>query len=125
MSAEPSLTVLDISELLGSHAAVLAQESADRTSLNALTNPTLDIYRPQLFTWAAAGFPGVYIVQSFTLTPPSMCSDGVNRDSIAYIPYLTGRDVGAMVADIQALVTGIIVSFSFMGNTLRIHVSKA
>ena len=117
--------IATMEELMSSHAVVVTQEESDRTSLSALTNPTSAQYRPQLFTWAAAGFPGIYVVQSFTLTPPSICSDGVTRDIVAYVPYLTGQDIGVMIAGIQALMTGITVSFSFQGNTLRIHVSRA
>ena len=117
--------IATMEELMSSHAVVVAQEVTDRASLSALTNPTPADYRPQLFTWAAAGFPGIYVVQSFTLTPPSICSDGVTRDIVAYVPYLTGQDIGVMIAGIQALVTGITVSFSFLGNTLRIHVSRS
>lgn len=117
--------IATMEELMSSHAVVVTQEESDRTSLSALTNPTSAQYRPQLFTWAAAGFPGIYVVQSFTLTPPIICSDGVTRDIVAYVPYLTGQDIGVMIAGIQALMTGITVSFSFQGNTLRIHVSRA
>jgi len=117
--------IATMEELMSSHAVVVTQEESDRTSLSALTNPTSAQYRPQLFTWAAAGFPGIYVIQSFTLTPPSICSDGVTRDIVAYVPYLTGQDIGVMIAGIQALVTGITVSFSFLGNTLRIHVSRS
>jgi hypothetical protein len=117
--------IATMEELMSSHAVVVTQEESDRTSLSALTNPTSAQYRPQLFTWAAAGFPGIYVIQSFTLTPPSICSDGVTRDIVAYVPYLTGQDIGVMIAGIQALMTGITVSFSFQGNTLRIHVSRA
>jgi hypothetical protein len=125
MSTEPAADVIaTMEELMSSHAVVVTQEESDRTSLSALTNPTSAQYRPQLFTWAAAGFPGIYVIQSFTLTPPSICSDGVTRDIVAYVPYLTGQDIGVMIAGIQALMTGITVSFSFQGNTLRIHVSK-
>lgn len=125
MSTEPAADVIaTMEELMSSHAVVVTQEESDRTSLSALTNPTSAQYRPQLFTWAAAGFPGIYVIQSFTLTPPSICSDGVTRDIVAYVPYLTGQDIGVMIAGIQALMTGITVSFSFQGNTLRVHVSK-
>jgi len=125
MSTEPAADVIaTMEELMSSHAVVVTQEESDRTSLSALTNPTSAQYRPQLFTWAAAGFPGIYVIQSFTLTPPSICSDGVTRDIVAYVPYLTGQDIGVMIAGIQALMTGITVSFSFQGNTMRIHVSK-
>ena len=118
-------TIVTMEELMASHAVIVEKESVDRTSLNALVNPTRDQYRPQLFQWAAAGFPGIYVIQSFSVSPPDLCADGVRRDVNAYISYLTGTDMGAVVANIQALVTGIVVSFSFEGNSVRIHVSKA
>ena len=118
-------TIVTMEELMASHAVIVEKESVDHTSLNALVNPTRDQYRPQLFQWAAAGFPGIYVIQSFSVTPPDLCADGVRRDVNAYINYLTGTDMGAVVANIQALVTGIVVSFSFEGNSVRIHVSKA
>jgi hypothetical protein len=49
----------------------------------------------------------------------------VASDVNAYINYLTGSDMGTIVSNIQSLVTGIVVSFSFEGNSARIHVSKA
>jgi hypothetical protein len=118
-------TIVTMEELMASHAVIVEKEAVDRASLNALVNPTREQYRPQLFQWAAAGFPGIYVVQSFSVTPPDLCSDGVRRDVNAYINYLTGTDMGAIVANIQSLVTGIVVSFSFEGNSARIHVSKA
>lgn len=118
-------TIVTMDELMASHAVIVEKEAVDRASLNALVNPTREQYRPQLFQWAAAGFPGIYVVQSFSVTPPDLCADGVRRDVNAYINYLTGTDMGAVVANIQSLVTGIVVSFSFEGNSVRIHVSKA
>jgi hypothetical protein len=117
--------IVTIEELMASHAVIVQKEAVDHNSLNALVNPTRDQYRPQLFQWAAAGFPGIYVVQSFSVSPPDLCADGVRRDVNAYINYLTGTDMGAVVANIQSLVTGIVVSFSFEGNSVRIHVSKA
>ena len=118
-------TIVTMEELMASHAVIVEKEAVDCASLNALVNPTREQYRPQLFQWAAAGFPGIYVVQSFSVTPPDLCADGVRRDVNAYINYLTGTDMGAVVANIQSLVTGIVVSFSFEGNSVRIHVSKA
>ena len=121
--AAPQITTMD--ELLSSRAAVLAQETNDRAILFPLLNPTRESYRPQLFAWAAAGFPAIYVVQSFSFTPPNVCSDGVTRDVVAYAWYLLGTDIGQVIAKIQSLLTGITVSYSFDGNVLRIHVSRA
>ena len=121
----PAPVIATMDELMASHAVLVAKEAADRATLSPLVNPTRESYRPQLFAWASAGFPGIYVVQSFTFTPPSVCSDGVVRDVIGYTWYLLGVEIGGVLATIQSMLTGIVVSYSFQGNTLRIHVSRA
>ena len=117
-------TIATMEELMSSHAVLVAKETADRAALTPLTAPTAEAYRPQLFAWAAAGFPPIYVVQSFSLTPPSMCSDGVTRDPVNYAWYLLGAEIGDVLANIQSLLTGIVVSYSFAGNALKIHVTR-
>jgi len=121
----PTPFIATMEELMASHGVIVAKESADRARLAPLLNPTRESYRPQLFAWASAGFPGIYVVQSFTFTPPSVCSDGVVRDVVDYTWYLLGVEIGGVLATIQSMLTGIVVSYSFQGNMLRIHVSRA
>jgi hypothetical protein len=119
----PSIATLD--ELMQSHAVVIAKEAADKQSLSILVNPTRDQYRPQLFQWAGLGFPAIFIVQTFEVTPPTYCSDGVARDAMNYLNYLlTPSSLDSVLETIRLLMPGISVSFSFLGNTLRIHVSR-
>jgi hypothetical protein len=120
----PVPTVIDISELLESQAAVQAQEATDRATLSVLLNQKRETLRPQLFIWAAAGFPAIYVIQQFTVSPPAVCSDGVARNVYDYVVYLLGQEMGPTIAAIQALCVGIEISYSFMGNTLRIHASR-
>ena len=120
----PSPMVIDITELLASRGAVQGKEAADRATISVLLNETRDTLRPQMFTWAAAGFPPIYILQQFTLEPPSICSDGVSRSVYDYFVYLLGQEMGPTITAIQALCVGVTISYSFLGNTLRIHVSK-
>jgi hypothetical protein len=120
----PSIATLD--ELMQSHSVVVAKEAADKQSLSILVNPTRDQYRPQLFQWAGLGFPAIFIVQTFEVTPPTYCSDGVSRDSLGYLNYLLApSSLDSVLETIRSLMPGILVTFSFLGNTLRIHVSKA
>jgi hypothetical protein len=49
----------------------------------------------------------------------------VVRDAVGYAWYLLGVEIAGVLATIQSMLTGIVVSYSFQGNTLRIHVSKA
>ena len=121
----PIPMVIDIAELTASLAGVQAQEATDRSTLNILLNETRDTLRPQMFAWAAVGFPAVYIVQSFTVSPPAICADGVARNVYDYTEYLLGKNMGEVVSAIQALCVGVQISYSFQGNILRIHVSKA
>jgi hypothetical protein len=117
--------VVDISELLVSIGAIQVQEASDRTKLSVLLHETRDTLRPQMFEWAAAGFTPIYIVQKFELNPPSICSDGIQRNTLSYIEYLLGKDMGQIIAAIQALCLGVTISYSVSGNTLNIHVSRA
>jgi hypothetical protein len=121
----PPPVIATMDELMASHAVLMAQEATDRAALSPLLNPTRDSYRPQLFAWASAGFPAIYVVQSFTFTPPSVCSDGVVRDIVGYTWYLLGVEIADVLANIQSMLTGITVSYSFHMNTLMIHVSRA
>ena len=120
----PNIATLE--ELMSSHAVVVAKEAADRQLLSGLVTPMRDQYRSQLFQWAGLGFPAIFIIQTFELTPPTYCSDGVSRDPVEYLNYLMIPNTLDSVLDtIRSLMPGILVSFSFLGNTLRIHVSKA
>lgn len=119
-------TIVTLEELMQSYDVTLAKESVDKQSLNGLVNPQRDQYRPQLFQWAAGGFQHAFIVQSFEITPPNICSDGVTRNSMTYLQFLLNPiTFDSVLENIRTLMHGISISFSFLGNTLRIHVSKA
>ena len=118
--------VIDIAELMESYGAIQAQEAVDRATLSVLLNETRDALRPPMFAWAAAGFPTSYIVQQFTVNPPNVCSDGVSRPDVAlYTAYILGKGMGDIIASIQALCVGVLITYSFNEKTLRIHVSKS
>jgi len=117
--------IVTLEELMQSYAVVVAKETTDKQALTGLTNPQREQYRPQLFQWAGLGFPPTFVVQSFEITPPNVCSDGVTRDSMAYLQFLLSPTTFDEVLEkIRALMPGILVSFSFSGNSLRIHVSR-
>jgi hypothetical protein len=120
----PAPLIADINELLASYGAIKNQENSDRVTLSVLVNETRETLRPPMFAWAAAGFPAIYILQEFVINPPPICSDGVTRNFVEYVAYLLGQDMGQLIATIQALCIGVTISYSFMGNALRIHVTK-
>jgi len=121
----PLPMIVDISELLASYEAIKVQEDADRALLSVFSTDTREALRPQMFAWAAAGFPPSYIVQQFALNPPNVCSDGVSRPDVAiYVTYLLGRGMEDIIASVQALCVGVLMSYSFERSVLRIHVSR-
>jgi len=123
--ASESPQLLTIDELMINYDNTVLKETTDRQLLSSLINPLRDQYRPQLFQWAGLGFPAVFIIQTFEINPPNICSDGVTRDMIAYLKFLLSPSTLDTALDgIRSLMPGIVVTFSFSGNTLQIHVTK-
>jgi len=120
--AVPLVTTID--ELMASHGAIVAQETKDKAIVAVLLRESRATLRDPLFRWASAGFPPNYILQQFTVTPPSICSDGITRTVVEYFQYCLGVTLGNLLPTLQALVEGMTLSYSFSGNTLRIHVTK-
>jgi len=118
-------TIATLEELMESHGAVVVKENGDKQNLSVLNTNLRELFRVPLFQWAAAGFPDIYIVKSFTIVPPSICSDGVTRGLYDYINYCLGTELNTVLDNIRSKLTGIIVSTSIADNVLRFHVSKS
>jgi hypothetical protein len=122
---EPPI-IASIEELVKSYEATLAQETQDRQILQALLTPSRELFRTHLFQWAGRGFIDRYTIHSFTLTPPLVCSDGVVRTFPGYIDYcLDGKTMGHITETMASLMPGIEVSYSIIGNTAFIYVSRS
>lgn len=118
----PTIATLD--ELLLSYESTLVKEAADKLALSILKNPSRDSFRPQLFQWAALGFPNAYVIQSIPVNPPIICSDGVTRNVGKYVEYCMGTDLGTVIQSLTSLMTGIQPTWSTYENTVRIHVTR-
>ena len=118
----PNIATLD--ELLLSYESTLAKEAADKLALAVLKNPSRDAFRPQLFQWAAMGFPNAYVIQSIQVNPPNICSDGVTRNVGKYVEYCIGTDLGSVIQSLTSLMSGIQPTWSTTENTVKIHVTR-
>jgi len=118
----PIITTID--ELVASQGAVAAKQVIDTASVAPLLSSSRELLRAPLFQWAATGFSPNYIIQEFTLVPPPICADGVTRTVVEYFQLCLGVTLGNLLPTLQALVDGMTLSYSFEGNTLRIHVTK-
>ena len=115
--------ITTIEELLASHSAIASKEIDDKATCSDLLNPSRESLRAPLFQWAALGFPALYVVKTFAITPPSICSDGVTRSAHAYVEYLTGTTHETFMNKLNSLVAGMVFSYSY-ADTLRLHVNK-
>jgi hypothetical protein len=116
--------IATLDELLSSHTALVAKETADTATLQQLVSVNRDSLRTNLFAWASNGFPNIYVVLSISLTLSPVCSDGVARNCYDYIEWLTSMTIPDMVAGCQSRLTDIEVSYSIVGSTFRLHVSR-
>ena len=125
LSGAPIVLPLSINDLLNSHGTIVAKELNDRTAVATFTTPSVDMLKPALFRWAAAGFPGGLAVSTLTLAPPSLCSDGVYRPLTGYFEYLYGSSFQAWLQTLEGVTEGMTFTFSHDGaNVITLHVSR-
>ena len=118
--------IMTLDELVQYHDTTLESETADRTSMDFIVKPSTSGIQQNLIQWASAGFPSNYQVLSVALIRPSPCSDGVSRDILAYIQYLTGSNIVQLVSNFQSNFLGIRFSYIISANNLvNLHATKA
>lgn len=112
-------------DLLNSHAVTRAKEDSDRSAVVTFTTVSADSLKPNLYKWAAAGFPGGFIVDTISLTPPPVCSDGVSRSLTLYFEYLLGTPIATWLQNLETLTKGMMFTFSHNGtNNIVLHITK-
>jgi len=124
-AAASPVHIATLDELLSSHSALVAKEEADTATLAQVVSVNRDTLRTTLFSWASNGFPNIYVVMSIPLNLSPVCSDGVTRNCYDYIEWLTSITIPDIVSGIQSRLTDIEASYSIVGTTFRIHVSRA
>lgn len=116
--------VMTMETLLASNAYIIQKENADKSLLSQLVTPDSKSLTPAFINWTSLGFPNIYILFKIELSPPNVCADGVIRTIYDYVSYLLGKDLGLQVQTFQANFLDMTMSYTIIGNTLNIHVSK-
>jgi hypothetical protein len=81
--------------------------------------------KPALYKWAAAGFPGGHTINTISIVPPTLCSDGVNRKLTYYFEWLLGKPIADWLQALDDVTDGMIFTFSHDGvGTISLHVSR-
>jgi len=125
LSGAPIKIPLSINDLLNSYEATLVKEAADRSSVATFTAPSVEGLKPELYKWAAAGFPSSYAISKLLLSPPTVCSDGVNRTLLHYFEWLFGKPIADWLHSLDEITDGMIFMFSHNGsNKITLHVTR-
>ena len=123
--ATGSTYLMTLDQLQQYHDTTLESEAADRASMDFIIKPATSGIQQNLIQWASAGFPSNYQVLSVSLIHPSPCSDGVRRDILAYIQYLTGSNIVELTTNFQSNFLGIRFSYVISANNcVNLHASK-
>ena len=118
----PPITVADI---LAATEVIQAKEQGDKALLDTIGAQSFESLRGTLIQWGVAGFPNAYPLLSLSVTPPAVCSDGVVRSLADYITFCSGKSIDAHVAELQAKLSDMIVSYANVGGAIAIVISKA
>jgi hypothetical protein len=118
--------IMTLDQLVQYYDRTLEYEEKDKVSMNFIINPSTSGIQQNLIKWASAGFPSNYQVLSVSLIRPSPCSDGVKRDILAYIQYLTGSTIDTLTTAFQSKFLGIrFSSIISANNCVNLHACKA
>jgi hypothetical protein len=124
LTPPPPPPPITINDLLSSVEVLTQKENQDKVALEGIGNMSHDTLKNKLLSWATAGFPNVYEITRVTITPPALCSDGVNRNLADYIVFCSGKTISEHVEVLAAKVTGMNITFANMGTYIAIVVSK-
>jgi hypothetical protein len=125
LSGAPIKIPLSINDLLNSYEATIVKEASDRSAVTIFTEPSVDSLKPALYKWAAAGFPGGHTINTISIAPPTVCSDGVNRKLTYYFEWLLGKPIADWLQALDDVTDGMIFTFSHDGvGTISLHVSR-
>lgn len=125
LSGAPIKIPLSINDLLNSYEATLVKEATDRSAVATFTAPSVEGLKPALYKWAAAGFPGGHTINTLSIAPPVVCSDGVNRKLTYYFEWLLGKPIADWLQALDDVTDGMIFTFSHDGaGTISLHVTR-
>ena len=120
----PGSTIITIEDLTNAVEVIRQKEDKDRFSVVSFLTQDPTSLREHLVRWAGAGFPDGYFLTSLGLSPPSKCSDGISRNNVEYISYLTGKTIQDWFVELNTKVSGMNLQPSIPVDSIQIWVYK-
>ncbi len=119
-----AIPLVTLTDILGATDVLQQKETTDKTMLEAIGTPNVDVLRSKLVQWALQGFPNVYILMELTIAPPATCSDGQTRSLAEYVEFCSGKPMYHHVSILQSQLPDFVIGFVNMGSSIQIVVSK-
>jgi hypothetical protein len=128
LSLTPEVSVppapISLDDILNSVELLRQKEADDKGKLESIGTTSAESLRPALIAWATRGLPNAYPILEVSIQPPAQCSDGGVRSLTDYIAFCSGQTMESLVSQLQAKLTGMVVSFANLGHAIAIVVSK-
>ena len=121
----PKPDILSLEDLISDSEVLAQQEQQHKADVEGISSMTTTSLKPMLLQWAKQGFPGLFEIYRLTITPPTVCSDGIVRGLGDYIEFCSGKPLHEHVDELKKKLTGMDVGFVNYGTYISIVVSKA
>lgn len=116
---------ITLADILAATEVLQQKEASDKALLETIGSQSFESLRTTLIQWGVAGFPNAYPILTVPVTPPTVCSDGVQRSLTDYIAFCSGKTIAEHVAVLQAKLDGMTVMYANFSGVLTIVISKA
>lgn len=117
---------LSLSDILSSVEVLTRKEADDKALLDSIGGMSTAELRTMLVIWATAGCPSAHLFRTITVTPPTVCSDGVARGLEDYITFCSQKTIAEHVAVLQAKVASEIqIGYANLGGAIGLVVTQA
>jgi hypothetical protein len=112
-------------DILAATEVLQQKEATDKALLETIGAQSFESLRTTLIQWGVAGFPNAYPILTLPVTPPALCSDGVQRSLPDYILFCSEKTMDAHIAILQTKLVGMTVMYANFGNGVTIVISRA
>lgn len=120
----PPPDILTFADIETDHAILVAKEAADGTAIRSIGTISVLGLKSVFVDWYSKGCPNSFPVYAVTVSPPSVCSDGVVRSLPEYVTFCSGAPIQDHVALFQAKLPDIRVSYANLQGAISVIVFK-
>lgn len=120
----PPPEIVSLDDILADVDVIRKKEADDKALIESIGNLSTSYIREKVKLWALAKFPDLFRFYQITILLPTICSDGVTRNTQDYVQFLTSMSVQEHVDKLRAKIQGFRIEFAYMGNEIVLFFFK-